>query len=57
VTPPAFNAPEYDTPDFLVAGIVAQKSAIRQIKGENGGNYIVIKITDLKVRRSKQALT
>lgn len=49
VTPPAYCMPDYDTPDFLVTGIVAQKSPIRQVKGEHRGNYLVVKITDLKV--------
>jgi hypothetical protein len=50
VTPPNYYAPEYDTPDFLVTGIVASKSPVRQVKGrEDGGNYLVVKITDLKV--------
>jgi hypothetical protein len=48
VTPPSFDPPEYDTLDFLVTGIVAQKSPVRQVKGR-GENYLVIKITDLKV--------
>jgi hypothetical protein len=52
VTPPSYFAPEYDTPDFLVTGIVAQKSPIRQTKGDQGGNYLVLKVTDLKVSRS-----
>lgn len=50
VVPPSYDPPEYDTPDFLVTGIVASKSPVRQIKNrEEGGNYLVIKITDLKV--------
>jgi len=49
VTPPSFDPPEYDTLDFLVTGIVAQKSPVRQVKGR-GENYLVVKITDLKVR-------
>jgi hypothetical protein len=50
VTPPLYEPPEYDTLDFLVTGIVAQKSSVRQTKTqENGSNYIIIKITDLKV--------
>ena len=48
VTPPNFDPPEYDTLDFLVTGIVAQKSPVRQVRG-SGGNYLVVKITDLKV--------
>jgi minichromosome maintenance protein 10 len=48
VTPPSFDPPEYDTLDFLVTGIVAQKSPVRQVKGR-GENYLVVKITDLKV--------
>ena len=40
----------YDTSDFLVTGIVASKSPVRQVRGkDDGGNYLVIKITDLKV--------
>lgn len=53
VVPPLYDPPEYDTLDFLVTGIVSSKSAVRQMKnrGEGeGGNYIVVKITDLKVR-------
>jgi len=51
VVPPLYDPPEYDTPDFLVTGIVASKSPIRQLKNrDEGGNYVVIKITDLKVR-------
>jgi len=50
VTPPMYEPPEYDTLDFLVTGIVASKSPVRQVRGkEDGGNYLVIKITDLKV--------
>ena len=50
VVPPSYDPPEYDTPDFLVTGIVAAKSPVRQIKNrDEGGNYIVIKVTDLKV--------
>jgi minichromosome maintenance protein 10 len=50
VVPPLYDPPDYDTPDFLVTGIVASKSPIRQIKNrDNGGNYLVVKITDLKV--------
>jgi len=50
VTPPSYDPPEYDTPDFLVTGIVASKSSVRHVKGREGeGNYIVIKLTDLKV--------
>lgn len=50
VKPPMYDPPEYDTPDFLVTGIVASKSDVRQVKGrDDGGNYLVIKITDLKV--------
>lgn len=56
VTPPMYEPPEYDTPDFLVTGIVAAKSPIRQIKGSGGGNYLVIKITDLKVLQSLMRL-
>ena len=48
VRPPNFDPPEYDTLDFLVTGIVAQKSPVRQVRG-SGGNYLVVKITDLKV--------
>jgi hypothetical protein len=51
VVPPLYDPPEYDTPDFLVTGIVASKSPVRQLKNrDEGGNYLVIKITDLKVR-------
>lgn len=49
VRPPSFDPPEYDTLDFLVTGIVAQKSPVRQVRGGGGGNYLVVKITDLKV--------
>jgi hypothetical protein len=50
ITPPAYEVPEVDTPDLLVTGIVAQKSPVRQVRGrQDGGNYMVIKITDLKV--------
>ena len=50
VVPPAYDPPEYDTLDFLVTGIVASKSPVRHVKGkEDGGNYLVVKITDLKV--------
>jgi minichromosome maintenance protein 10 len=50
VIPPNYYPPEYDTPDFLVTGIVAAKSPVRQVKGrEDGGNYLVVKIADLKV--------
>jgi hypothetical protein len=50
VTPPMYDPPEYDTLDFLVTGIVASKSPVRQVRGkEEGGNYLVVKITDLKV--------
>jgi hypothetical protein len=49
VTPPLYEAPEYDTLDFLVTGIVAAKSPVRQVKGNDGGNYIIIKLADLKV--------
>jgi hypothetical protein len=49
VTPPSYDPPEYDTLDFLVTGVVAAKSPVRQVKGKDGGNYLVVKITDLKV--------
>ena len=50
ITPPLYELPEYDTPDFLVTGIVGSKSPVRQVKGrEQGGNYLVVTITDLKV--------
>ena len=49
VTPPLYEAPEYDTLDFLVTGIVASKSPVRQSNTTEGGNYLVIKLTDLKV--------
>ena len=50
VVPPLYEPPEYDTPDFLITGIVASKSPVRQLKNrEDGGNYLVIKLTDLKV--------
>ena len=50
VKPPGYEPPEYDTMDFLVTGIVASKSPVRQVRGkEDGGNYLVVKITDLKV--------
>jgi minichromosome maintenance protein 10 len=49
VKPPMYDPPEYDTPDFLVTGIVASKSDVRQVKGNDGGNYLVVKICDLKV--------
>jgi hypothetical protein len=50
ITPPLYELPEYDTPDFLVTGIVASKSPVRQVKGrEDGGNYLVMTLTDLKV--------
>ncbi len=55
VVPPSYDPPEYDTPDFLVTGIVASKSPVRQIKNrDEGGNYLVIKITDLKVPLPKR---
>ena len=50
VVPPLYEPPEYDTPDFLVTGVVASKSPVRQVKNrEDGTNYLVIKLTDLKV--------
>ena len=50
VKPPGYEVPEVDTPDLLVTGIVAQKSPVRQVRGrDDGGNYMVVKITDLKV--------
>lgn len=51
VKPPSYDPPEYDTLDFLVTGIVASKSPVRQIRGrQDGANYLVVKITDLKVK-------
>jgi len=53
VVPPLYEPPEYDTLDFLVTGIVASKSPVRHVRGrEDAGNYIVVKITDLKVPSS-----
>jgi hypothetical protein len=53
VTPPGYVLPEVETPDLLVTGIVAQKSSVRQVRGrDDGGNYMVVKITDLKVHIS-----
>jgi minichromosome maintenance protein 10 len=48
ITPPTFAPPEYDTLDFLVPGIVASKSRVRTVKATSS-NYLVIKLTDLKV--------
>jgi hypothetical protein len=50
VTPPSYNLPEIDTADFVVTGIVGSKSDIRQIRNrDDDANYLVVKITDLKV--------
>jgi minichromosome maintenance protein 10 len=57
VVPPSYDPPEYDTADFLVTGIVASKSPVRQIKNrDEGGNYLVIKVTDLKVYTLKSVV-
>jgi len=57
VTPPNYDPPQYDSLDFLVTGIVTSKSSVRHVKGrEDGGNYLVLKLTDLKVIIFKMGL-